>query len=497
MQGTDHTRFTELLQLELSKIQQLSEQYLETEASVKVMEIGLMRLALQMCLTILGFLIQARIARNKEKKQSDIGKNVGSRSRQYQSLFGLIEYERPCYWKKEKRLYAPVDNDLGMPAELWSYNLQELIGANASEVNFRESIHIVNQLLGLDLCASGSERNICSLGEKVEDFYATQAIEVQMEPVCYSATFDGKGVPKVTEKKVAETEGETKPRELKRMGRGEKRGYKQMATVGVISYFTPKKRSIPSVLRGLLEFAQKKKQKDMSEEEEKYEPDNGWHQGIHRRAFLADQEKCVDYGIRYIKERMGNPQSKFVVPIDAGIGLEDKVLAAIEKYELTEQFDGIILDIIHVSEYAWACANAIFGDGSKERFEWVKSLLNDILHSKTQEVIQLLTQAAGQSNLSTSRKEVIEKAIKYYTNHQHKMDYKTFIEKGYPVSSALVESNCKHLVKDRMEQSGMRWSTGGAQQMMDVRAVKLNGDMPEFIKFVEQSHQTNLKNRAA
>ncbi|MFT4665079.1 MAG: hypothetical protein ACI9XB_002032, partial [Gammaproteobacteria bacterium] len=56
--------------------------------------------------------------------------------------------------------------------------------------------------------------------------------------------------------------------------------------------------------------------------------------------------------------------------------------------------------------------------------------------------------------------------------------------KGYPISSAIVESTCKHLVKDRMEQSGMRWSSSGAQHMMDLRAVKINGDMKEFMTFV-------------
>ncbi|TAF46045.1 MAG: hypothetical protein EAZ63_09875 [Runella slithyformis] len=45
------------------------------------------------------------------------------------------------------------------------------------------------------------------------------------------------------------------------------------------------------------------------------------------------------------------------------------------------------------------------------------------------------------------------------------MDYKTFIEKGYPVSSALVESS------------------DGAQNVMDIRAVKLNDDMEDFMDF--------------
>ena len=48
---------------------------------------------------------------------------------------------------------------------------------------------------------------------------------------------------------------------------------------------------------------------------------------------------------------MNHPQSRFVVPIDAGIGLEDKVIKSVNQYGLSDRFDGIILDIIHVSEY--------------------------------------------------------------------------------------------------------------------------------------------------
>ena len=69
------------------------------------------------------------------------------------------------------------------------------------------------------------------------------------------------------------------------------------------------------------------------------------------------------------------------------------------------------------------------------------------------------------------------------------MDYRAFIEKGYPISSAMAESTCGHLVKERMEQSGMRWSSGGAQKVMDLRAVKLNGDMDDFMHFVIESER--------
>ena len=34
----------------------------------------------------------------------------------------------------------------------------------------------------------------------------------------------------------------------------------------------------------------------------------------------------------------------------------------------------------------------------------------------------------------------------------------------------MIEGACRHLVKDRMERSGMRWTLPHAQAMLDVRA---------------------------
>jgi len=228
-----------------------------------------------------------------------------------------------------------------------------------------------------------------------------------------------------------------------------------------------------------------KQEKPKGKPKQPAEPkENGWHRKIHRRAFLAGQDKAVDYGIRDIKSRLCHADSRFVVPIDGGSGLEEAVLAAAERHGLKSAFAGIIMDIIHVSEYVWSAATAIFGEKSKLRTPWVRDMLADLLNSKAQKVIEGLKAIRDKTKLPKSKRGQVDKTITYFTNHQHKMDYLAFIKKGYPISSALAESTCGHLVKERMEQSGMRWSSDGAQHVMDLRAVKLNGDMEDFMQFV-------------
>jgi hypothetical protein len=42
------------------------------------------------------------------------------------------------------------------------------------------------------------------------------------------------------------------------------------------------------------------------------------------------------------------------------------------------------------------------------------------------------------------------------------------------------EGVCRHLVKDRMEQTGMRWRIAGAQAVLSLRAIYVNDDWEPF-----------------
>ena len=491
----EKSALNEILKREVAKLTQLAEGYVEKDTRVDKMELGLLKELLSICYTLLEFILQQKINQKLDKiPKVSGGEKVfkkGLQSRNYQSLFGLHQLLRPSYWTKSLGKFFVLDEDLSLPKAKWSYNLQELIGLNASENDFRESVRVVNKLLGLNLSGKSSERNAGCLGVEVENYYEAKELLPRTDAVCFSATFDGKGVPKI--KDAAKKEGNPK----KKLGKGEKKGVMQMATVGVMSCFEPRQRTSNSIINTLMGSPLSKVQPDKAIKLEKQVNDNRWHQDIHRRSFLADQAKSVDYGIRYLKERMRNPESKFVVPLDGGIGLEEKVMAAVKKYGLEPQFDGIIMDIIHVSGYVWKAATAIYGEKSKSRAPWVRKALEDLLASKTDEVIERLEVLLEKKKLSKAKIKQVQKTINYFENHKHKMDYQKFIDKGYPVSSALVEAACGHLVKERMEQSGMRWSSQGAQNIMDLRAVKLNEDMDDFMEFVISKDRIRKNDKAA
>ncbi len=473
---------------EIQKIISLAQNYMSSDVSLHQIENGLLRQLLRLGLVLLSVVIEQKTMSLRgftpKAETGEALKSKGLKARNYTSIFGGMTILRPRHWSKAKGSYYELDNQLKLPKmSNWSYLLQELVGENASENDFEESVRLLNKLLDLKLSGKSSERNASNSGPLVDEFYQSRDKEAEDGVLYLSGSIDGKGVPKIKDKQ--QRPGNPK----KRLGKGEKQGVKQMATVTVTSCFTPKKRTKDSIIRSLMGSPLTKVEYDEKGKQLRKENDNRMHRQIHRRAFLDDQAKAVEYCLDDIVQRMKNPASRFVVPIDAGIGLEDKVLAYVDKHDLHAQFDGIILDIIHVSEYVWDVGTAVIGEKSPSRTDWVRRVLEDLLDSKTEKVIEDLELIRDKTKLSKNKKKQVQKAITYFSNHKHKMDYKTYLEKGYPVSSALVESACGHLVKERMEQSGMRWSSQGAQNIMDLRAVKLNGDMEDFMEFaITQEH---------
>ena len=70
------------------------------------------------------------------------------------------------------------------------------------------------------------------------------------------------------------------------------------------------------------------------------------------------------------------------------------------------------------------------------------------------------------------------------------MRYDESLARGWPMGTGVIEGACGHLVKARLEQSGMRWTKAEAQAVLDLRAVRLNGYWARYWQLHrQQPHQ--------
>ena len=72
------------------------------------------------------------------------------------------------------------------------------------------------------------------------------------------------------------------------------------------------------------------------------------------------------------------------------------------------------------------------------------------------------------------------------------MHYHTYLAKGWPIASGVIEGACRHFVKDRFELSGMRWELCGAENLLRLRSVAENGDWDDYHLFRRQQRHQRL-----
>ena len=198
----ENIRLQEKIREEIEKLMVITEEYSQSKAAAHTIEKGIFKQLLVLGLSLLSYIFKQRIgqitAQGRPKKDGTPLRNKGLEICQYLSLFGLLTIERPSYWDKDLGKLHPTDSELCLPrSSFWSYNIEEIVGENAAESDYKESVRVLNKLLNLGLSGKSSERNIGHIGVDVDAYYASKRLEKAVSPVCFSASFDGKGVPKI------------------------------------------------------------------------------------------------------------------------------------------------------------------------------------------------------------------------------------------------------------------------------------------------------------
>lgn len=119
-----------------------------------------------------------------------------------------------------------------------------------------------------------------------------------------------------------------------------------------------------------------------------------------------------------------------------------------------------ILDIVHVSAYAWEAAGVLCAC-EKEREAFTRTRLLTILRGGAKSVIRGLRHIATARELQGDAKRQIATITNYFEAHVERMRYDVCLAADYPIATGVIEGACRHLVKDRMERSGMRWTLVG------------------------------------
>ena len=128
-----------------------------------------------------------------------------------------------------------------------------------------------------------------------------------------------------------------------------------------------------------------------------------------------------------------------------------------------------IVDWYHAVQYLTPIATAVRDSDEQIAQEWLKKTTTLLWQGKIDKVIR----ACRRVQYYAQAREPTEKAITYYSNNAHRMNYKHFRKHGYLIASGTIESACKQIATARLKRSGARWTLAGAIQTAKARAAWL------------------------
>ena len=131
-----------------------------------------------------------------------------------------------------------------------------------------------------------------------------------------------------------------------------------------------------------------------------------------------------------------------------------------------------IVDWFHACEYLAPVAKAAFKNKTQQD-DWIHTLRDQLWHGNLDEVITTC-QDFVQPHLK-SEDDPAQRAVTYFTNNQHRMDYPTYRKHGYHIGSGTIESGVKQIASQRMKVSGARWNLQSARLVAKARASFLSG----------------------
>ena len=420
------------------------------------------------------FFIQRAADRPSEPVQAADGTEleyVDKRPTTYFSVFGKMRFRRHYFHAVGHKGVCPLDAELSLPPRCYSDLLRDWAECSATNESYAESLRVLNRILDITVSKQALETGIQEDAVDVEAFYDQKEIpSPELEGSILVVQADGKGVP------LKRDEPSVK---LGRLGKGQKRTKKKEAVVTAIYTIDPYWRTAQDIVDAL---APKQNKAEQSSKSPSLRPAPV---GKEVRATLEGKDVAFEHLTQRVVQRESERFQHRVALTDGAEPLQNRMLAQFPQFTL-------VLDIIHVSEYLWDVANALLGETHPQRTDWMRKRLLQLLSGQTTAVIQELESLMTDDSLSSAQHEAFKTTSGYYRRNLPYMHYDQYLKAGWSIGTGVIEGACGHLVKDRMEQSGMRWTKQGAQALLDLRAVRINDDWDAYQLFHRQRQHQQL-----
>jgi len=301
---------------------------------------------------------------------------------------------------------------------------------------------------------------------------------------------DGKGVVMRHEdlREAARKAAETSVRKVEtRLTPGEKSNRKRMAQVATVYSIAPFVRGPADILHTLRDGPEVETKRPRPSDKRVWASVEKHARIVIREAFAEALRRDPDKARRWVVLVDGEPKQLRAVKAEARrAGVQVTIL----------------VDIVHVLEYVWDAARALFGESNTKAESWVGDRLLALLTGRSGgEVAHTIRWWAARHKkpkLTPQALAAIDKSCDYLADRTRTrlMHYREAFRDGLPIATGVIEGACRYLVKDRMDRTGARWSLSGAEAILRLRAIRASGDFDAYWKFhLERDQARNHASR--
>jgi hypothetical protein len=402
------------------------------------------------------------------------------------SIFGVHRFEQFTYAPGPKKgiKLRPISARMSLPRRQWSYLLQEFSQMLAVDSAYEQAMDNLGKIIGGTFSVDTAERINAELGQAAGEFLGDlPEVEPDSEAKLLVASADCKGVPLVKEDspKVAAFEAAKK-----------NPGNRRMATVSSVYSVEPHVRTAEDITAALF-------RDEPDEEANKVERPRPANKNTTAHfPELADDGGGGEVPISGIHVAMAWIMGQITARRRNGqvlIVLMDGQESLWETMKLHLSFGARtvpILDILHALSYLWEAAG-LFETDESGRKAFTRARCLRILRGEVRSVIRGLRRLGTTAGLTGKAANDLSRICGYLEKNAGRMRYDEYLRRGYPIATGVIEGACRHLVKDRMERSGMRWTLEGARSMLNVRAAFQSDHWQTFLnhriaKEVKRTH---------
>jgi hypothetical protein len=393
------------------------------------------------------------------------------------SVFGEVEIFRTQFSTKEGKSVNslfPKDKILNLPDRKTSYRIQELVSKSAAKNSFESAKEDLESYKDIHLSKRTIEQITVAASRDFEEFYEQRSLDALQETAKHTdytvLTTDAKGIVVRKEDLRAHTkkaaEKENKESKGKRLGQGEKKNRKRMAQVAAVYHVDKHERTASDVIYG--------KADNSEESRPKVQAKRVWAN------LSEDATHTINQAMSEVERRDPDKNTTLVGLVD---GNEHQINCLEESAHASGRAICIIVDIIHVLEYLWTASRAFFSASDPQCQQFVTHYLTMLL-TKGKRGASLaaagMRSKATTSGLSQQERKAVDKACNYLLKLKKYLNYQDYIKQGMPIGTGVIEGACRHLICDRLDITGARWSLTGAEAVLRLRSLWASGDWDTY-----------------